>query len=187
MRLASDAQEGGLGLDGASIGVGAAMMGTWVGGRRRLRVLPAVGLRRSSGSAGRPRPLVGRVGRFHGLAVVVSVRVVVSLVLFFGQRRLLYQPEVSDPGVVGEWMTGGREVTLRTADGLDLAAWVAVPGDAGAVPGRCVLYAPGNAGARWDRASVAGVIASYGYTVLLLEYRGYAFHPGQPHRGRARS
>jgi pimeloyl-ACP methyl ester carboxylesterase len=43
-----------------------------------------------------------------------------------------------------------------------------------------VLIAPGNAGSRLDRVPLARALADVGFTVLLMDYRGYGGNPGDP-------
>lgn len=96
------------------------------------------------------------------------------------QRRLIYFPDRSAPPAAARVIPGARDVTLRTADGLRLAAWL-VPPRPGTPDRRVtVLVAPGNAGNRLDRAPLAAALAGRGLTVLLVDYRGYGGNPGSP-------
>jgi fermentation-respiration switch protein FrsA (DUF1100 family) len=111
--------------------------------------------------------------------VVIAVGAVALIVagLWVSQRRLIYQPDQSPPGVAAQFLVGGQDVTLRTGDGLELAAWY--------VPARnscrrTVLIAPGNAGNRAGRAPLGQALAERGLGVLALDYRGYGGNPGRP-------
>jgi uncharacterized protein len=120
---------------------------------------------------------VGRVGIVRPVLVVLIVLAVVAAllaVLSLGQRRLIYLPDRAAP-VPTESM---REAILQTSDGLRLVAWLAPPtrGDRELA----VLVAPGNAGHRGHRAPLAAALADSGFTVLLLDYRGYGGNPGSP-------
>jgi hypothetical protein len=64
-----------------------------------------------------------------------------------------------------------REVTIRTADGLDLAAWY-VPPHNGAV----VISYP----TRQDKLEHARMLVRHGYGVLLVDARGYDGSEGDP-------
>ena len=97
--------------------------------------------------------------------------------LWVFQRRLIYQPDQSPPGPAADFLAGGQDVTLRTADGLELAAWY-VPAQNGCR--QTVLIAPGNAGNRAGRVPLVRALADRGLGVLLLEYRGYGGNPGSP-------
>jgi fermentation-respiration switch protein FrsA (DUF1100 family) len=111
-----------------------------------------------------------------GLAALVVL--LLAVVVVFGQRSLVFFPDRSDPGPAASVLPTGRDVLLTTDDGLTLRAWLVEP------PARsrqvAVLYAPGNGGNRLGRAEVADAIAGLGFTVLLLEYRGYGGNPGKP-------
>jgi fermentation-respiration switch protein FrsA (DUF1100 family) len=107
------------------------------------------------------------------LAVVVVLGVVV-VAMWLGQRRLIYFPDRGAP--VPD--RAATEVWLHTADGLRLAAWQVAP--TGPDRRLAVLVAPGNAGHRAYRMPLAGALAAEGFTVLLLEYRGYGGNPGRP-------
>ncbi|HEX4251194.1 MAG TPA: alpha/beta fold hydrolase [Pseudonocardia sp.] len=110
--------------------------------------------------------------------VLVGVVVLLLVVLWISQRRLIFLPD-GDPGqataVVGPT---AREVLLSTEDGLELVAWLVGP--TGADRGVHVLFAPGNAGHRGYRAGLARRLATDGFTVLLLDYRGFGGNPGSP-------
>jgi hypothetical protein len=110
--------------------------------------------------------------------VLVVVLVVLLGALWLGQRRLIYLPDTSPVAPAGELLPGGRDVVLHTADGLALGAWLIPPSG----PDRrlAVLLAPGNGGNRADRAGLARGLARAGFTVLLLDYRGYGGNPGSP-------
>ena len=96
------------------------------------------------------------------------------------QSKLIYFPGGA-PDALAE---GAEEVTLRTSDGLDLAAWWFPADDADAA---AVLVAPGNGGNREARVPLARALQDEGLSVLLLEYRGYGGNPGHPNeRGLAR-
>lgn len=103
-----------------------------------------------------------------GLAVLVGAAWAV-------QRSLVFVPDpspVTSPDRV-------REVTFRTSDGLELTAWLVEPG-ADADRDTAVLYAPGNGGNRAGRLGIGRALADEGFTVLLMDYRGYGGNPGSP-------
>jgi fermentation-respiration switch protein FrsA (DUF1100 family) len=112
--------------------------------------------------------------------VVVVLLVGVGLVAVWGlQRQLVYFPDASDVPPAGEVLPGARDVTLETADGLELGAWY-LPADARRDTGLAVLVAPGNGGNRAGRAGLARELGARGLAVLLLDYRGYGGNPGSP-------
>ena len=109
---------------------------------------------------------------------VLGVVAVLGTLAWFGQRSLIFFPDRSDPGAAQEMLEHGSDVTLTTADGLELSAWRLDP--TGADRGTAVLYLPGNAGNRAGRADVGQALAAEGFTVLLVDYRGYGGNPGRP-------
>ena len=117
-----------------------------------------------------------RVLTYVAVGVTVALAVVVGLVVAF-QRSLVFVPDRSAPPVVSDVLPGARDVSLRTSDGLTLAAWY-LPAPAGCTA--TVLVAPGNGGHRGSRAPLAAALADAGFGVLLLEYRGYGGNPGSP-------
>lgn len=112
--------------------------------------------------------------------LVLGVVVVTVLGLFWTfQRSLIYQPDQAAPDPVEDVLPGARELSLRTDDGLDLAAWF-LPADPQADRELAVLYAPGNGGHRQGRAGIARDLSSRGFAVLLVDYRGFGGNPGNP-------
>lgn len=95
------------------------------------------------------------------------------------QRLLTYFPDPAPPPPAGHVIAGASELTLHTADGLELGAWF-VPADARGDTEMAVLLAPGNGGNRADRAGLAEELRRRGLAVLLLDYRGYGGNPGAP-------
>lgn len=112
------------------------------------------------------------------IAWVIAALIVVAAVVWFGQRRLIYFPDRGEPGPAGDSLARGSDVQLRPADGLTLTAWRVIP--SGESRDWAVLYLPGNGGNRAWRAPVARVLAEQGFTVLLVDYRGYGGNPGSP-------
>lgn len=116
-------------------------------------------------------PVMSRSARV--LVLLLSISVVLTMVLWGLQRRLLYYPGPPPPPVQ-EVLPGAEEVGLETADGLELDAWW-LPGGPTAV-----VVLPGNAGNRAGRAPTARALGGLGLSVLLVDYRGYGGNPGSP-------
>ncbi|MCY1144341.1 alpha/beta hydrolase [Actinoplanes sp. Pm04-4] len=113
------------------------------------------------------------------LRVALIVLLVLALILaavWLLQRRLIYFPDRATPPLA----PGAEPVTLHTSDDLQLGAWLFRP--LSGTPNRrtAVLVAPGNAGNRLGRTPLAAALAAEGFTVLLLDYRGYGGNPGSP-------
>ncbi len=113
------------------------------------------------------------------VVTVVSVMLVLCGGLWLFQRNLIYFPDDGPLPPAGSVMPGGRDVVLNTSDGLELGAWE-VPPSFGYDRGFVVLVAPGNAGHRGGRTGLASRLAEAGFTVLLVDYRGYGGNPGSP-------
>ncbi|WP_028925328.1 alpha/beta hydrolase [Pseudonocardia acaciae] len=112
------------------------------------------------------------------LVVVLVVAVGVALLWVF-QRRLIYLPGAGPvPAAAAVAGPTARDVTVVTEDGLELGAWLVGP--SGADRRVHVLFAAGNAGSRVERAPLARLLAAAGFTVLLLDYRGFGGNPGRP-------
>jgi hypothetical protein len=113
------------------------------------------------------------------VTAIVVVPVVVLLVLAWAlQRRLIYLPSTGRVPAAGSVLPGAEDVSFDTEDGLRLRGWF-VPGAAGTA-GPTVLVFNGNAGNRADRAALAGALGRAGMSVLLFDYRGYGGNPGHP-------
>ena len=114
-----------------------------------------------------------------GLLLVVLLGATVFAMLWALQRQLIYFPDATPVPPAGEVIAGARDVTLRTADGLELGAWF-LPATGQVDAGLAVLVAPGNGGNRAGRAGFAQELSRRGLAVLLLDYRGYGGNPGSP-------
>lgn len=110
------------------------------------------------------------------LVVVAGIWVVLVLAAWGLQRQLIYLPSARAPSPPTHLEV--EEVTVPTADGLDLAAWYLAPDDD--PPVATVLVLPGNAGDRSMRLPLAQGLAARGHAVVLLDYRGYGGNPGRP-------
>ncbi|HKA13115.1 MAG TPA: alpha/beta hydrolase [Candidatus Dormibacteraeota bacterium] len=98
--------------------------------------------------------------------------------LWVFQRQLIYFPGSARAGRASEVLPGGRDVILKTSDGLELGAWFFAAGTA--ARGVAVLVANGNAGNRSLRAPLAVALARAGLSALLFDYRGFGGNPGTP-------
>jgi fermentation-respiration switch protein FrsA (DUF1100 family) len=110
------------------------------------------------------------------LGAVLALAAAVLAATWLLQRRLIYFPLGPAPGPVEDALPGAEEVELRTADGLSLAAWYL----RSPAPRATVLVLPGNAGHRGYRAPLAQELVRRGFSVLLVDYRGYGGNPGRP-------
>ena len=119
-----------------------------------------------------------RGGRWRArvVAVVLGVLVVYLLVLPVGIALWVshrYREPIADTLKVEH-----QDVTLRTKDGLDLAAWWVPSGSGGAGPAIIVLH--GGGGDRSGAVAHAEMLARHNYSVLLWDARGRGESEGQP-------
>ena len=119
------------------------------------------------------------------LAVAVLTYLLVAVLLYVAQRRLVFPASRSDAPLRAAAFAGGRDLrdaTATTADGLTLHGWHAVaPGGSTATAERgLVLYLHGNGGDRRWRLGEVDAFAAAGWDTLLFDYRGYGENPGGP-------
>jgi hypothetical protein len=112
------------------------------------------------------------------VATLVVLAIVVVVLAWAFQRRLIYLPAAYPAPTADQVLAGGSAVVVHTEDGLDLTAWHAPA--TGPATGTSVLVLPGNAGSRAARVPLARALSAAGFDVLLLDYRGYGGNPGSP-------
>lgn len=114
----------------------------------------------------------------RAVLIVVVVAVLLVALAWVLQRRLIYFPDSDVVPPAGTVVPGAQDVVLRTADGLELAAWWVPASEPDR--GITVLVANGNAGNRAVRAPLARALSERGVSVLLFDYRGYGGNAGRP-------
>lgn len=99
--------------------------------------------------------------------------------LYFGQSRLIFHPELpsrsldTTPRAVG---LPFEEVRLSTADGVSLHGWFTPhPRERGVI-----LFSHGNAGNIAHRLDSLRIFHALGWSVLIYDYRGYGLSTGAP-------
>jgi uncharacterized protein len=112
------------------------------------------------------------------LLIPVAVVVVLLLVLWVGQRQLMYFPLRNLPPIEALGLDDIEPVAFDTADGLRLSGWLFTvePLDHATT----VIVFNGNAGNRAHRVPLATALRGMGLQVLLFDYRGYGENPGSP-------
>jgi fermentation-respiration switch protein FrsA (DUF1100 family) len=117
----------------------------------------------------------GTLAAFWLLPVLVAVALLV--VLWAGQRQLMYFPLGDVPRLASLGLGDVEPVAFDTADGLRLAGWFfPVAGE----PRDTVIVFNGNAGNRAYRVPLATALRLRGLQVLLIDYRGFGGNPGRP-------
>jgi fermentation-respiration switch protein FrsA (DUF1100 family) len=112
------------------------------------------------------------------LAVLLLALAVLLLLVWSGQRRLIFFPFGNVGAPADADLAGAEEVELATDDGLRLGAWF-VPAGAPRLPVTVIVF-NGNAGNRAFRAPLAAALAGRGISTLLFDYRGYGGNSGSP-------
>jgi fermentation-respiration switch protein FrsA (DUF1100 family) len=112
------------------------------------------------------------------LLTILAIVVVFLLLLWVGQRHLIYLPFGSVPRPVEAGLPDAEAVSFPTDDGLTLSAWFVRAARTARPP--TVIVFSGNAGNRALRAPLAAALRDAGIQSLLLDYRGYGGNPGSP-------
>jgi len=110
------------------------------------------------------------------LAAIVSVYLLVALVMYMGQRRLMYFPDAKHvlPGHAG--LANVSERILNAPDGARNIVWYGK-----AKPGQpTLLYFHGNGGGLAERADRIQRFMGQGWGIYMMAYRGYAGSTGYP-------
>ncbi|MGA2650459.1 MAG: alpha/beta hydrolase [Terracidiphilus sp.] len=107
----------------------------------------------------------------------VALYLVFLMIFFVTQRSLLYYPSHTYIALRDAHANPAfREISARTADGIDLKAWYAP-----ATSKRfTIVFFHGNADSLSTAAQIADPYIAAGYGFLLAEYRGYSGLPGKP-------
>lgn len=110
------------------------------------------------------------------LIVALVVYGLVCLAMFAGQNRFLFHPTpaTAEPAAYG--LADFRRVTIPTSDGLKLVGWL----HESAARDKALVYFYGNADALPPYAAFFRRFADAGYSVLGVNYRGYAGSEGKP-------
>ena len=111
-------------------------------------------------------------------AVVVFVALGVLLLVWAGQRTLIYFPDCDVPSPAVTGLADVEAVRIQAEDGVTLQAWF-LPSRA-QQPSPAVIVFNGNAGNRAYRSSLAAALRGLGLSVLLFDYRGFGDSDGSP-------
>jgi len=116
--------------------------------------------------------------RWLVLIVIVALcaYVGVCVVVRFLQARLIYFPSRGYAATPGDVGLRFEDLTLRTSDGVAIAAWY-VPGEAAK---GTLIFAHGNGGNIADRLHAVKLLQGMGVNVLIFDYRGYGRSEGRP-------
>jgi hypothetical protein len=128
----------------------------------------------AAASNARRRPLHIRILRLMAIAVAVYFSAAILLLVF--QRHLIYFPSRVYDGVPSDIGLSFEEVRFSTADGVVLAGWY-VPRDNSKAT---MLFFHGNGGNISHRLHAIDVLHGLGYSIFIIDYRGYGQSQGKP-------
>ncbi|MFY9255242.1 MAG: alpha/beta hydrolase [Fuerstiella sp.] len=107
----------------------------------------------------------------------------VTAIFTLTQRRLMYRPSVADSLCVTALNLDSErtsDVQIKTPDGDVLNGWLLKSANADEATKRLLIYFPGNSMNRLERVSDLREVASFGYDVLIFDYRGFGDSTGSP-------
>lgn len=110
-------------------------------------------------------------------AGAIAAVLLAGTIMVLTQRSMYYATDPTDPGPVIVHLPRAQDVRFETKDGLTLSGWKIIPEEPNE---KAVLYLPGNGGNRMNRAGVGQALADEGFTVFLMDYRGFGGNPGEP-------
>ncbi len=96
--------------------------------------------------------------------------------LYFNQAHHVYHPEKEWETTPAEAGLSYEDITLTSADGVKLSAWYVPVADAKGT----VLIFHGNARNMASDMDVIEMFPSYGWNVLIIDYRGFGKSEGAP-------
>jgi pimeloyl-ACP methyl ester carboxylesterase len=108
------------------------------------------------------------------IAVMSAIYIVVILLLFLNQHKLIYHPSKNVEKTPEELGIEFEEITLFTQDNLKLNAWF-IPGKQ---DGITILFCHGNAGNLSHRLETIQIFHDLGLNFFLFDYRGYGLSEG---------
>lgn len=119
--------------------------------------------------------------RGAGFILLIAIATVVGGLLLVRalQDRLIFFPQVGLDATPAALGLPFEEVSLTTADGETIAAWFVAASRPGSSAGT-VLFLHGNAGNRSHRLHAIDGFVRQGFSILLLDYRGYGGSSGDP-------
>ena len=113
------------------------------------------------------------------LIAATSIYVVLALMLFFFQNRMVFLSNLPGRALTATPKDAGFEyedVTLKTSDGLKLHGWYVPAAQARGV----VLFLHGNAGNISHRLDSIAIFRELELDTLIIDYRGYGQSEGRP-------
>jgi uncharacterized protein len=113
------------------------------------------------------------------LAALAAGLVLLGLLVWFMQPKLLFRPFPDLIGVPSDWGLAYEDVWLTADDGVRLHGWF-LPAERRRARPHTLLFLHGNAGNVSHRGATLAIFAALGLDVLIIDYRGYGLSEGQP-------
>ncbi len=110
------------------------------------------------------------------ILVVVLTYLGVCVLVGLLQSRLIYFPTRGYPVAPSDIGLDFEDLTLRTNDGVSIAAWYVPHVD----PKGSVIFCHGNAGNMSDRLHSVKLLHGMGLNVVIFDYRGFGRSEGRP-------
>lgn len=110
------------------------------------------------------------------IAVAAAAGAGMGIVLFAIQDRFIYHPRRAIEATPGHFRVPYEEVRLLASDGETIMGWF-VPAE---IPVATILFLHGNAGNIGDRVRLLLDLRAAGFSVLMIDYRGYGQSGGRP-------
>jgi len=108
------------------------------------------------------------------LAVIAGFYVLICVLLYFFQEKLIFMPERLPANFVFRFNEPFQEFPIRTNDGTVLSGLLFKANQSKGL----IFYLHGNAGSLQDWGDVARTYLDFHYDVFLLDYRGYGKSEG---------
>ena len=110
------------------------------------------------------------------LILITAIYLIITLALYFLQRKLLYYPVVNNYSG-DKLLVPVEKVKITTKDNLELLAWYY---DKGNKNYKTLLFLHGNAGSLENRINKINHFKDMNMNFLLLSWRGFSGNKGQP-------
>lgn len=123
-----------------------------------------------------PRPHRPKTSARRLLVIALATYVGVCVLIAALQTKLIYFPSKGYDAVPTDVGLAFEDLTLRTADGVSIAAWY-IPHEH--ARGN-VIFFHGNAGNMTNRLHSVKLLHRMGLNVLIIDYRGYGRSEGKP-------
>ena len=110
------------------------------------------------------------------LILITAIYLIITLALYFFQRKLLYYPVVNNYSG-DKLLVPVEKVKITTKDNIELLAWYY---DKGNENYKTLLFLHGNAGSLENRIHKINHFKDMNMNFLLLSWRGFSGNKGQP-------